>query len=128
MIELYRYLWNKTQTLALAPHESIAVMYVDRHYLEIATVLLGRGSRSECKLHPREVFRIAVQLNAFALLIAHTHPSGNSMPSEADRHATRILQNAGRHLRIPLIGHIVVTKDSWELIECETVENSVKGW
>lgn len=124
MTELYRYFWEKARALALASYESVAVMYVDRHYHEIATVLLSTGGKSQCAVHPRDVFRIAIRLNAYAFLLAHTHTSGYTTPSVEDHTATNILESAGKHLRIPLIGHIVVTKNAWELVQTKAVDNS----
>lgn len=39
--------------------------------------LVSIGSLNESVAHPREVFRAAVALNAYGVLLLHNHPSGD---------------------------------------------------
>jgi len=43
-----------------------------------------KGSLNESLAHPREIFRAALVHSAYALVVAHNHPSGDPSPSEAD--------------------------------------------
>jgi proteasome lid subunit RPN8/RPN11 len=36
-------------------------------------------------VHPREIVREAIKVNAAAVILAHNHPSGSPEPSQADR-------------------------------------------
>jgi len=54
------------------------------------------------------VFRTAILHNAFAVVIAHNHPSGDPTPSESDIKITRELIRAGQYLRIDLLDHIIL--------------------
>ena len=43
-----------------------------------------------------------------ALLLVHNHPSGNPQPSDADRRLTSTLCEAGKHLDLPVLDHVIV--------------------
>jgi len=76
--------------------------------------LVSIGSLNESIVHPREVFRAAVAMNAYAtILLMHNHPSGDPQPSEADHRVTRRMKEAGDILQITLIDHIIIGNGRW---------------
>lgn len=74
----------------------------------IGFLLVSIGTLDTILVHPREVYRPAVNGNASALLVAHNHPSGDPTPSEADIKVTRDLIRAGQLLKIDLLDHIIL--------------------
>lgn len=69
---------------------------------------VSSGTATAALAHPREVFRIAVQYGAAAIVCAHNHPSGDPAPSSADVQVTRQLREAARALDIDLTDHVIV--------------------
>lgn len=59
-------------------------------------------------VHPREVFREAINNNATAIVAVHNHPSGDPAPSKQDIQVTRSLKEAGKTLGIDFLDHIIV--------------------
>ncbi len=47
------------------------------------------GTYNSVEVHPREIIRRALTLNAAAMIVAHNHPSGMPEPSRADRQLTK---------------------------------------
>ena len=72
--------------------------------------LVSIGSLNESIVHSREVFRAAVAMNAYAVVLMHSHPSGDSDPSEADRRITRRLLEASQVLQITMLDHVIIGK------------------
>ena len=70
--------------------------------------LVSLGSMNESIVHPRDVFRYAVAIGAYGVVIMHNHPSGDPTPSTADESLTRRLADAGQILQIRLIDHVIV--------------------
>jgi DNA repair protein RadC len=70
--------------------------------------LAGIGTLDTVLMTPREIFRTAILRNAAAIVVAHSHPSGDPRPSEADIRATRELMQAGRIIRIEVLDHVVI--------------------
>jgi DNA repair protein RadC len=69
------------------------------------------GTLSQVLVHPREVFSPAVRHNAFSIIIAHNHPSGDPTPSQADLNLTRVLIEAGSVMSIGFDDHLIVCRD-----------------
>lgn len=74
---------------------------------------VSMGTLNASLVHPREVFRKAIQHAASSVVFAHNHPSGNPDPSDDDITLTRRLCEAGRLLGIEVIDHIIVVKDDF---------------
>ncbi len=70
--------------------------------------LVSIGTIDTLLVHPREIFRLAIMVNAAAIVLAHNHPSGDPTPSEADVRVTRELIRAGQLLKIEVLDHVVV--------------------
>jgi DNA repair protein RadC len=90
------------------PHESLRVLLLDTRHGLLDDREVSRGSLNESIAHPREIFRPAIALGAYAIAVAHNHPSGDPQPSEADRRLTRRLAEAGTLLQIPLVDHVII--------------------
>ncbi|MBL9171365.1 MAG: Mov34/MPN/PAD-1 family protein [Verrucomicrobiales bacterium] len=69
---------------------------------------LSIGTMDTLLVHPRDVFRLAIVAGAAAIVAMHSHPSGESSPSDADIRVTRDLMRAGQLLKIELLDHVIV--------------------
>jgi DNA repair protein RadC len=69
---------------------------------------VSMGNLNTSLMDPREVFGLAARHGAATVVVAHNHPSGNPEPSEADKAATRRLEDTGELLGIKLIDHIII--------------------
>ena len=67
-----------------------------------------RGNVNSAIIRAAEVLRLAVKLNAPAIIVAHNHPSGDPTPSPEDVAVTRQIVEAGKLLDIDVLDHIVV--------------------
>jgi DNA repair protein RadC len=102
---IYALLGGELQTL---PYESLRILLLDTRYGLLEEKEISRGSLNESIAHPREIFRPAIAKGAYAVAVAHNHPSGDPQPSEADRRLTRRLIEAGTLLQIPLLDHVII--------------------
>lgn len=73
-------------------------------YIDLVTL----GINNRTLIHPREVFRHAIAKGVNAIIIAHNHPSGSTMPSADDRAVTKQLVDAGKIVGIKVLDHIVI--------------------
>lgn len=69
---------------------------------------LSTGTLNASLVHPREVYKCAIDHEAAAIIVAHNHPSGNPEPSREDIQMTHQLSEAGRIVGIPLHDHVIV--------------------
>jgi len=88
--------------------ESLRLILLDTRYHLIRIEEISLGSLNESIAHPREIFRPAMIYSAYAIIVAHNHPSGDPSPSEADHRLTRRLAEASQLLQIPLLDHVII--------------------
>jgi DNA repair protein RadC len=88
--------------------EHFIVLFLDSRSVVIGINTVSIGTLTESLVHAREVFKGAILANAASVIVAHNHPSGEALASEADYSVTRKLQEAGRILGIPIEDHVIV--------------------
>ena len=64
-------------------------------------------------VRPGEVFRVPLQLNSAAIILAHNHPSGVPAASEEDIAITRRLIEVGELLQIEVLDHLIIAQGAW---------------
>jgi DNA repair protein RadC len=75
---------------------------------------IADGTLDTILVHPREVFRPAIEASAAAVVLVHNHPSGDPAPSEADIKVTRDLIRAGQLLKIEVLDHVILGRPTPE--------------
>lgn len=95
------------------PKEHLRGLYLNNHYKLIHDEVISIGSVTANIVHPREVFRPALEYAASAVVLAHNHPSGDASPSTEDIEITQQLAEAGELIGIELLDHIVITKEGF---------------
>lgn len=85
----------------------VAVLLNTRHR-PIAVEVISVGSLATSIVHPREVFRPAIERGAAALLLVHNHPSGEVSPSEDDLDITQRLVRVGETVGIEVLDHLIL--------------------
>lgn len=88
--------------------ETFHALVLDAKHRLVARTRVSEGTLSASLVHPREVFRPAIQWAGAALVVVHNHPSGDAEPSPEDLAVTRRLVDAGRLLGIELVDHLVL--------------------
>lgn len=87
--------------------ENFYAIYLDSKSKLISYKLLFKGTINYSCVHPREVFKYAVLESAYSIIIFHNHPSGDVTPSFEDKKTTKVLQEAGNIIGIPVVDHLI---------------------
>ena len=85
----------------------LAVLLSTKNHV-LKTAVISIGSLNASIVHPRELFREAINCRAAAVILAHNHPSGDPTPSPEDVALTRKLVEAGSLLDIPVLDHLIL--------------------
>ena len=88
--------------------EHFVVCGLDAKNSLIGTNLVSIGSVTMAIVHPREVFKPVILMNAAGWICVHNHPSGDTTPSQEDRVLTKRLREAGDLLGITLLDHLIL--------------------
>lgn len=107
--------------LAYREREVFMVLFLDNQHCVIRHEEMFAGTISRVEVHPREIVREAMKINAAALILAHNHPSGKAEPSLADRRVTEQVIKACQLLDIRVLDHLVIGGG-------KTVSFAERGW
>lgn len=88
--------------------EVFACLFLDSQHRILAFKEMFIGSINHATVHPREIVKAALYLNATAVILAHNHPSGGSEPSQQDIILTTTLKNILKVIDVRVLDHLVV--------------------
>ena len=85
-------------------------------------VVVSAGTKDAALVIPRDVFRPAVREGAVAVITAHNHLTEDVSPSEEDVELTRLLEETGSTIGIPLLDHVILSTvpscNLWRSLKC----------
>lgn len=93
--------------------EEFKIILLNRANRVLGIVPISVGGTAGTIADPKVIFVAALKMNAASIIAIHNHPSGNLKPSHADVELTKKLRNAGLFLDLPVIEHIILTKDGY---------------
>ena len=101
----------------LTDTENFSVVALDAAHSVISVRVVSTGTITRTLVHPREIFRNAIIDNSSAVVLVHNHPTGISLPSEADKEMTRRLKDASEIIGIRLLDHIILGEEYYSFLE-----------
>lgn len=102
--------WDKNKLELL---EEFKILLLNRANKVLGIVSISCGGISGTVADPKLIFAAALKAGSSSMILAHSHPSGNLTPSEADMRLTRKLKEAGSFLDLPVLDHIIVTSEAY---------------
>lgn len=99
--------------LADLMHEEFWMILLNRGNFVIDKQLISKGGQSGTVVDPKIIFKIAIEQNAAAIVLAHNHPSGNLRASQSDIDITKRLIAAGAMLELPVLDHLIITDNGF---------------
>lgn len=108
--DAFRLKWKKGQ---LQYREHFKLILLDRGNRILGIHTLSSGGISGTCVDPKLLFAVALKANSSGIILCHSHPSGNLKPSQADLQLTRKLKEGGKLLDLPILDHIILTKDAY---------------
>ncbi len=99
-----------TPILAHEACEVLGIVCLSTRYDALSWHEVARGSVNTCHVQPREVFIPALLTNAYGLVLAHNHPSGDPTPSPEDVELTRKIAAAGALLGMTVVDHLIIAE------------------
>lgn len=107
--DAYEYL----QDMRNLPKEHLRGIYLNSHNRIVHDEVISIGTINTNIVHPREVFRPAIEYSAVAVVLAHNHPSNIATPSAQDIEITNQLVSAGKILGINVLDHVIITRSTY---------------
>lgn len=90
-------------------HFNIVILDTKNQIISIENISIGTLNASI--VHPRDVYKAAIQKNGNAIILLHNHPSGDVTPSGEDINITKRLVEAGNLIGIKVLDHLIIGND-----------------
>lgn len=98
----------KSEIGSLSNEQFLVICLNTKNYI-IKYKVMFIGTVDVTVVHPRDIFKFAIENNATRIICAHNHPSGDTKPSKQDIEITKVLKKTGEMVGIPLLDHVIVS-------------------
>lgn len=71
------------------------------------------GNLNSSVVHPREIFKVAIDCASASIILIHNHPSGNPEASNEDIRITKKIVESGKILDIPVFDHLIIAGETY---------------
>lgn len=95
------------------PHEEFWILLLNHAHFVMGKRFISKGGQAGTVVDPKIIFKVAIEQNAAAIILAHNHPSGNLKPSNADISITKKIREAGLMLDLPVLDHLIITNHAF---------------
>jgi DNA repair protein RadC len=75
--------------------------------------VISIGNLNSSVVHPREIFKVAIDNSAASIILLHNHPSGNPEPSNEDIRITKKIVETGKIMDIPVFDHLIIAGETY---------------
>ncbi|KYG79315.1 hypothetical protein AWW67_13140 [Roseivirga seohaensis] len=93
--------------------EYFYVAYLTRSNHVLGVARLSEGSLTGTVVDIREVFVLALKLNAIGMVLCHNHPSGTMRPSPSDISLTNKVKQVAQLMDMALLDHIILNSEGY---------------
>lgn len=93
--------------------EIFMVIFLDNRNRVLKHSHLFSGTLNHVEVHPREIVREAIKVNAAGVILAHNHPSGCAEPSRADKEMTERIIKCCQFMDIRVLDHLIIGRGEY---------------
>ena len=88
--------------------EHVLLILLDQKCKLLYSGMIAKGDFDSVSISVREIVTLALNYGATSAIIAHSHPSGNALPSKQDYDLTIQLKDALALVKVELLDHYIV--------------------
>ncbi len=92
-------------------HEVFAVVFLNQANKIKSFKIISKGGITGTVADPRIILKQALDEGATSIVLSHNHPSGNLLPSNADKDLTQKIKMAASYFDIKVLDHIIVSDE-----------------
>lgn len=88
--------------------EIFGCIFLDAQHCVINYENLFYGGLAQSAVYPRQIIKRILHHNAAAVIFAHNHPSGNTMPSDNDKQMTEKIIELLNCIEVQVLDHFII--------------------
>jgi len=96
-------------------------LYLNQSNRLLKKKCLSKGGISQTVVDVRLALKVALELGATAMILAHNHPSGNLTPSKQDLEITQKITKAAATFDILILDHLIVSEKRYFSFKDENI-------
>lgn len=108
--EILRSTWDNSRIELI---EQFKILLTNRANKVLGIFEVSSGGISGTVADPKLIFIAALKAGACGMILAHNHPSGNLMPSQADIDLTKKIKEGGKLLEIQVLDHVIISFEGY---------------
>jgi DNA repair protein RadC len=108
--KVFRQVWDNNKMEFV---EQFKILLTNRANKVLGVFDVSLGGMVGTVADPKVIFGCALKAAACGIILAHNHPSGNLIASQADIDLTKKLSMGGRILEISVLDHIILTSEGY---------------
>ena len=93
--------------------EEFKILLLNRSNKVLGIYEVSSGGITGTVADPRLIFAAALKASACAIILSHSHPSGNLQPSKPDDDLTAKIKEGGKFLDIQVLDHLIVCREGF---------------
>ena len=97
--------------------EKMFFVFLDQRNSILSIENLFKGSIAGAAIYPREVIKKVIRLKANSIVLAHNHPSGDTLPSKEDKAITMRLMIAAYSIDVMILDHIIIGDNYYSMAD-----------
>lgn len=101
------------QEIGFQQQEHFMVLFLNQKNQLMSFKTMFIGTLTQANVHPREIYKEAMQQGCAKIICVHNHPSGDPTPSKADIDLTKVIVETGKMIAIPMMDHIIVAGNNY---------------
>ena len=86
----------------------VYLLLLDSKFRELYCGIVSKGNITSTDINTTKICELAISYSARYAVVSHNHPSGSSLPSNADILATINLNRALHSINVRLLDHFIV--------------------
>jgi len=102
-------------------HEEFWILYLNQSNRLLKKKCLSKGGISQTVVDVRLALKVALELEATPMILAHNHPSGNLTPSKQDLEITQKITKAAATFDILILDHLIVSEKRYFSFKDENI-------
>lgn len=91
--------------------EHFIILYLTHSNKIIGYYKHSKGTINSTVVDAELIIAVALKILAKGIILSHNHPSGNTVPSDADKIQTKKIKNAAKLFDIQVLDHLIITKN-----------------
>ena len=119
--DVYELLSNNWDTNKIEFVEQFKIILLNRANRVLGILDISTGGFAGTVADPKVIFGAALKAAASSIILAHNHPSGKLMASDADLQITKRIKEAGKTLEIQVLDHIIITENGYFSFQDENI-------